>query len=411
MLALGVLLLWTGRGMVIPFLVIFFTQIIGLSGSTVGTGIALTSLTGIVLLTYTAGVIDRRGGKPVLVTTVAIMAVATLGMAWAENTWQFVLASLLLYCGSQTYWPSLDSVTTTIVEPAKIVTTMSLLRVLMSMGIGLGGFAGGVLVANGGLPEYRLMIMLSGGLIALASLFIWWLVPSGATHAQRHGDKNSSWRAVLADREFVYAISLLFIMVLGFTQITMSVPAFLRDEASTSEGIIGTLFLMNTLIVIICQVPVAGWVDRGNTGWLFAVAALSWVGAFALLVATPDIPPLAFAVFVAFTAGELLFMPISSILAVRMAPEHLRGRYFSLLSVSWGASFAIATFTAGTVLDSSNPGLLWLAMMAVMAGCTVGALRLRGSQRLKPPLSEDLRTERSTVTPVAESSTMRTRSD
>src|SRR5688572_13620455 len=46
-LALANLLLWTGRGMIVPFLVIFFSQVVGLSGSVVGAGIAAANLLGI----------------------------------------------------------------------------------------------------------------------------------------------------------------------------------------------------------------------------------------------------------------------------------------------------------------------------------------------------------------------------
>ena len=65
LMALANLVLWTGRGMITPFVVIFFSQIAGLSASIVGTGIAVSGLGGIVFVSLAAGQIDRRGGHPV----------------------------------------------------------------------------------------------------------------------------------------------------------------------------------------------------------------------------------------------------------------------------------------------------------------------------------------------------------
>lgn len=381
-LALGVLVLWTGRGMVVPFTVIYFTQIVGLSGKTVGAGIAAASLVGIALVMFVAPQIDKRGGRPILVSTIVIMGVATFASAWATSPLTFIAASLVLYTASQSYWPAIDTVVTSVADPKRVIPAMSLVRVLMAMGVGLGGFLGGLIVSGGGLAEYRLMFSIGALLVLAGGLLIWRVVPNIKPQTRNERGETGSWADVFRDRWFLYAMLLLFALVLGFTQVQMSVPPFLRSQAGVGEGMIGALFLMNMLIVIAFQVPVAARVDRGNTGLLLAGAALIWALAFATMVATTTIGLAAVGVFIFFTAGELIFMPASSILAVRLAPTHLRGRYFSLLSITWGGSFAIATLSAGAVLDTAQPILLWPVMVVVMLACALGALRLRGFERL-----------------------------
>ena len=104
---------------------------------------------------------------------------------------------------------------------------------------------------------------------------------------------------------------------------------------------------------------------------------------------TVDTLSAAYLVFLMFTLGELIFMPLTAVFAVRLAPLRLRGRYFSLLSMTWGASAAIATLVAGWIQDAENPQVLWPVMVAIMIAAAVGALRLRRSQRLKhvPPVA------------------------
>jgi hypothetical protein len=175
------------------------------------------------------------------------------------------------------------------------------------------------------------------------------------------------------------------VLVFGFSQVQMSVPAYLRKEAGVSEGEIGALFTMNTLIVIAVQIPIAGRVNRGNLGRLMALGALFWTAAFGLMLLTPRFGLLgAVAAFLAFTFGELLFMPASSVIPVRLAPLHLRGRYFALLSIAWGGSWAIASFIAGIALDMPQPAILWPLMATVMVVGAFAALRMQHESRLDP---------------------------
>src|SRR5690606_28344089 len=127
-----------------------------------------------------------------------------------------------------------------------------------AMGIGVGGFLGGIMVAGGGLTEYRIMFVTGGALILVASLLVRVLVPDPepvAVDESAPTIPQGGWRDVISDRTFMYALVVLFALVLGFTQVNMSVPPFLRAEAGIGEGVIGSFFLMNTLLIILLQVP------------------------------------------------------------------------------------------------------------------------------------------------------------
>ncbi len=384
-LAAAVLILWTGRGMVVPFLIIYFSQIVGINATTVGTVIAGTGMIGVVFVLGIAGQIDKYGGKPVLIVTVSMIALATLLSAWAHSITTFLLVSLLLYCASQSYWPSIDTVIASVTSTDRVVPAMSLVRVGMAVGIGMGGLAGGLLVTGGGMPEYQLLFIVSAALIGTGAVMIWRAVPYVPPTSVSETGEPGTWSDVLSDRTFIYAMVVLFALVLGFTQLNMSVPAFLRAHAGISEGRIGAMFFMNTIIVVLAQVPVAARVDKGNVGRLLAVSSIIWSLAFVIMIATPQISSAAVLVFLGFTFGELIFMPLTAVVSIRLAPIHLRGRYFSLLSITWGASWAIATLTAGIALDLPRPILLWPAMAIVMLVGAGAALRLRNNLRLRPP--------------------------
>jgi MFS family permease len=385
-MALANLVLWTGRGMTLPFVVIFFTQIGDLPASIVGTGIAISGLGGIAFVMLTAGQIDRRGGQPVLLACIVVIAASTAVYPWATGVLPFLVATIFLNFAGQLYWPASDSTLASISDPTRVAEAMSILRVANAVGIGLGGLIGGALVSGGGLPEYRLMFVISALAIGAASLLVRVTVPSIHLHSRGADGNHGSWRDVFPDRVFIYATGVLFLLVFGFSQLQMSVPAFLRKEAGISEGQIGALFTLNTLIIIITQIPIAARVNRGNLGVLMAAGALCWTGSFGLMLLTPGMGlPAAIAAFLAFTAGELLFMPASAVIPVRLAPLHLRGRYFALLSIAWGGSWAIASLIAGFALDLPEPAVLWPVMAGVMVVGAFAALRMRREPRLAPP--------------------------
>jgi MFS family permease len=384
-MALANLVLWTGRGMTMPFVVIFFTQIGDLPASIVGTGIAISGLGGIAFVMLSAGQIDRRGGQPVLLVCLVVIAASTAVYPWATGVLPFLVATIFLNFAGQLYWPASDSTLASIADPSRVAEAMSILRVANAVGIGMGGLIGGALVSGGGLPEYRLMFVISAVAIGAASLLVRFTVPSIPLHSRGADGNHGTWRDVFPDRAFIYATGVLFLLVFGFSQLQMSVPAFLRKEAGISEGQIGALFTLNTLIVIITQIPIAARVNRGNLGLLMAVGALFWTGSFGLMLLTPSMGlPAAIAAFLAFTAGELLFMPASAVIPVRLAPLHLRGRYFALLSIAWGGSWAIASLIAGFALDLPQPAVLWPVMAAVMIIGAFAALRMRREPRLAP---------------------------
>ncbi|MEZ4569261.1 MAG: MFS transporter [Thermomicrobiales bacterium] len=216
MLMLAVIVLWIGRGMVIPFTIIFFTQIVGLQGSIVGGGIAAASLAGLGAVTVTAGLIDRFGGKPILIISILLMGIAYMLLAWAESVLPYLLFTMLFYVSSQSYWPSIDSLTSSLAHQDRVVTSFSMIRVGNAVGIGLGGLIGGVAVSGGGITQYRAMFMGGGLLFLVGALLIWLLVPAPAF--EDHGDEDAGesvgWSKVLRDRTFMYGMTLLFVLVL-----------------------------------------------------------------------------------------------------------------------------------------------------------------------------------------------------
>jgi MFS family permease len=149
------------------------------------------------------------------------------------------------------------------------------------------------------------------------------------------------------------------------------------------------VFTINTVMVGFGQ----GLVVRGMTGhrrWrvlvltnlVFAVSFVVLLGATRVSVVLATVVVLAGSIV--YTGGELLGGPVLGALGAEAAPEHLRGRYLSLMQLAWTVSGAAAPVAFAWLLDrGSTP--IWLALAALGL---VGALLSVALGRVLPQAAE-----------------------
>jgi MFS family permease len=78
---------------------------------------------------------------------------------------------------------------------------------------------------------------------------------------------------------------------------------------------------------------------------------------------------------VVYTLGELLGGPVHGALSAEAAPDHLRGRYLSLIQLAWNLAGTIAPLAFAWLLDR-GPTPIWLGLCGVGLVGAVLAARL-----------------------------------
>jgi sugar phosphate permease len=140
------------------------------------------------------------------------------------------------------------------------------------------------------------------------------------------------------------------------------------------------VFTLNTVMVGLGQ----GLVVRAMTGarrWrvlmltnlVFAASFVILLGASGLSVGLATVVVLVGAVV--YTGAEVLGGPVHGALSAEAAPEHLRGRYLSLIQLAWNLSSTIAPVSFAWLLDR-GAAPTWLALLAVAGVGTLLAARL-----------------------------------
>ena len=131
-------------------------------------------------------------------------------------------------------------------------------------------------------------------------------------------------------------------------------PPFAKNYAGVDERWIGFIWLANTLLIVLIQLPVSKALEGRRRMAALALMNVLWAAAALIVLAGGGFLNGASAALVFMTAtmvfalGETLQGPTQAPLVADLAPERLRGRYFALSAMSWSAGSILGPAVGGT---------------------------------------------------------------
>jgi MFS family permease len=150
------------------------------------------------------------------------------------------------------------------------------------------------------------------------------------------------------------------------------------DLLGVSEGAIGQLVVVNSVVFVLLSVPAGRWTDRRFTAAVGAGAVLTALGAVLRAVAPTSYAGV-LAGQVVLSIGQPLVLAATTKVAVRWFPEAERTTAIAVASAAQFVGILLAATTAQPLLDAGGPGLLLgahAAFTVVAALGTLVALRL-----------------------------------
>jgi MFS family permease len=161
-------------------------------------------------------------------------------------------------------------------------------------------------------------------------------------------------------------------------------PVFAKNEAGVTERGIGIIFLVNTLVVVLAQFPLAKALEGRRRMLSLALMCVLWAGAWMLVclgglwLAAVAAALLFCVAAVVFGLGECFQGPVQGALVADLAPPRLRGRYMAVSTISWDIGFIVGPAIGGFVLQA-EPLALWPLAAAVCLLAGAGAISLERS--------------------------------
>ncbi len=371
-----------GNGMTFPFLVIYLHNVRGFSLATAGFVIAAGNAIGLVAGPVSGPIVDRIGGRLTLAIGLLLMAIGFTAYPFVDEPWEAYAAALTAGIGNGIFWTSQSTLLTGLTPPDRRHSAFAVQRVTRNLGIGLGGLAGG-LIATTANPTSFTVLFLVDAVTFLAFIFaLWFIQEPVAVHEP--SPEPVGYRDVLRHGVFVAFVALNVVFVAaGYAQLEL-LPVFAKNEAGVTETAIGIVFLVNTLIIVIAQLPISRLLEGRRRMKALAVMTVIWAAAWLMVAAAGAYAEAAtaavlFAIAAAvFGIGECLQGPTQGALVADLAPERLRGRYMAVSTTSWQVGFVIGPALGGLILGLA-PIALWPLAAAVCLLAGAGSLLLERS--------------------------------
>jgi MFS family permease len=374
-----------GNGMVVPFMFIYLHNVRGIGLGVAGLVIATHAVFSIVSGPIFGSQIDRFGGKRMLALSLVILSVGYASYSLVDAPWQGFLVAVVSGTGVGGFWPSQSTLITGLTPGELRPAAFAMQRVVMNLGIGLGALTGGLIAATDSPRTFVVLFLADAATFLAYAAVMLVLVPQPTRPGAGAAAGSGSYRDVLRHRAFVSVIALnaLFIFA-GFSGFDV-LPVYAKNEAGLTENQIGLLFFLNTVVIVVVQLPIAGLARGRRRMPMLALLGLLWAGGWIVVPFSASATETAAfgilgVVMVVFAVGECLHGAVSAPLAADLAEPRLLGRYMALNALSWNIGFALGPGLGGLGLSVSPTGV-WIAAAAL---CALGAGAALAIERTLP---------------------------
>ncbi|NYF97844.1 MFS transporter [Janibacter cremeus] len=398
-----------GRGMTLPFTVIYLHEVRHLSLDTAGTVMAVLALVAAVMSGPMGSLTDAIGARWMLIIAGVAQSLGALVMAFATSAAVAFAAAALMGLSAGIGWAAGNTFISALVRGPLRQRYFGVNFALLNLGIGAGGLLAGMFVEVSRPVTFEAIYLVDAVLILIPG--IWLLGPlRHVTARSAHPAEDAapaSYLTVLRlpGMRWILLIGLITSFV-GYGQLEAGIPAFARGVSQVSTEAIGVAFAVNTAVIVLLQFWVLQRIEghrRTRVGlvmlgiWLLAWLAL---GASGLLPGTLTAAVLVVAFLGLFGLGETLLQPTLPVMANDLAPDHLRGRVNAIQSAAFMSGGVIGPVVAGVLLER---GLATLFLAAIVAGLLLVAwLMLRLEHLISPEVNGIApTTERQPVSPSA----------
>ena len=379
-----------GRGLTLPFTIIYLHEVRGFDLDLSGALMSLIAITGLIVTGPGGTLIDRFGARRVLLVGLTAMIAGCSLLAFATHPAVAAVALVLIGVNFGVSWPGFNALIASVVEGDLRQQYFGINFALVNLGIGVGGIIGGFYV-DVHAPETFTMIFLIDAATSLIPMALL-LGPLRHVRTQHAASDDApvsggGYREIIRQPAVLWLTLLTFIaMFIGYGQMEAGFPAYARQVAEVSTQVVGFAFAVNTAVIVLLQFTVLKRISgRRRTRVMLVMAgvwALSWLilGAAGLLPGTlaAGIGVLAFHGVFAF--GETLLQPTVPAVYNDLASDHNRGRFNALNSAAFQAGAITGPIAAGVLLDRGLDAA-YIAVMVV--GCVViGVLAIALERRI-----------------------------
>lgn len=348
--------------MVLPFLALYLTQSQHYNASSAGLIITVYGI-GAFLSAPFVGRLSDKVGELVLMRLSLILSGITLFIySYLTSFESILILTFVLSVIAEAFRPASMAFISNNIEDDQRKPAFALYRLAINLGMSIGPVLGGLLTEI----NFSLLFYVDGITSIIAGIFIWsikWDLNSADSNLIEINENKSEpiiKSSAFQDRNLLLFLIGMLPVTIVFFQSMSTLPLYLVDGLGFSKSAFGLLIAVNTVLIIILELPLNNAMKKiADWKTILVGAVLSGIG-FGLLAVFSSVSGIILTIII-WTFGEMILFPSGNSLISSLAPKGRRGEYMGYYQMMFSLSFILAPLFGTFVLDAFGAVPLWIS--------------------------------------------------
>ncbi len=393
-LSIGWLITSSGFAMVIPFMSIYFHQELGISMSAIGLFFGFSALLRAAPQPFAGWLSDRFGRVPIMGWSLILRAFTFAGVGYAimSKAGFLVIAAIISfnYITGSVLHPAANAMVADLVKKERRLSAFALLRIASNLGWAIGPALGGFIAHT----SYAALFILAGFVSLAAGVYFLVTLKDvpPVISAESHDFKFSDIFNMRRDARLFEHCLISFILFLVVAQLIAALSVYSVEWVGISRAELGTLYMINGLMVVFLQFPISAFFKRLTLTWQLATGAIIYAVGYYMVGVAPGYLFLIFCMVI-ITTGEMIVSPPSTTMVANLSRPGQYGRAMGLFGFFQMAGWSLGPTVGGALLDifSARTNIMWL-LISIMA-LIASVLYINFGRRLKPDVNSGVNPE------------------
>ena len=372
-----VMLVNRAGSMVLPFLTVYLTTVLGFSLPQTGWVMSCYGLGSLVGAFSGGKLTDKLGFYPVQFWSLVITAFFFWSLPLISSFPAFCLVIFLTTTVADAFRPAAMVAVTAYSNSENRTRSFALIRLAINLGYAIGPAVGGLLALTWG---YNWLFIVDGLTCLVAGVLFGIRLRPRPTALNEENPEvkglSTGSRSVWFDGKYLLFMLLTILTAMVFLQLLSTLPLYWKEVVGLNEAWIGLLFTFNCLLIVAIEMPIVFVLEqKGKLHRVMALGALFIGLTYAVLMGGPELFWVVLSVL-AITIGEVLNFPFANTFAVKMAPTDRQGEYMALFTMAFSVAHIFAPQVGLQIADRWGFDALWVVLTAL------GILAMAGYQIL-----------------------------
>jgi len=374
--------------MVLPFIALYSVEELKVGIAESGLVIAVYGIGSFVSAPFAGKLSDKIGSVRLMIVSLFLSGIFLFFYSLVNDFYLFLVLSFFWAIISESFRPASMSFISSQITGERRKTAFAVYRLAINAGMSIGPVLGGILSTI----DFSLLFYFDGATSIAAGIF---LILSGMKENQlstetvsENSEKTVPEKfSILKNKLFIYFLIALIPVDIVFFQHIGALPLFIVGELGFSKAMFGFLMAINTVLVIIIEVPLNDAMRNWKHWKALALGSLLAACGFGFLIFTTGIYLLIISVVI-WTFGEMIIFPAASDYVAEISPADKRGEYMGYFQMTFSASLVLGPLIGTKVLDDFGSFILWGSIFILGMISTLMMLGLRNRKSIAPQINE-----------------------